>query len=412
MKEMKRVKTMLCVAVIVAIFAQTAFLGGWLLSGLTLVTQRVEKEPSIGTVKGLGDYDPGVKCERVDEGSLPEGIEYRMWFESYDNETGRYYVMDAPIFNVEGDKSISALALVSNQTDHDLDGLKLFYRLPGSIGYNRVVADAMTLSIRLEYDDMVAQKQLDLIGDKAPIGTSFIGGYAGFLSKNGNPMELLPVYDNYEIQLFDYWQNEGMELNIPAGETWAIQVHICTSELPAIESETYITDTEGRMSGSRLKTSTLLGEKKTFHIVSKAKNVGEVEYPVKIWVTFHGNVQLVPGSVRLDGEPIDDFVLQENPQRTDEDQNFKTFCGPILPKGETMCLEYDIECGEYEEASNISCMMSAEGYSRASAYTVVSCQVADISMDTIKEMILSLLLLWMCIVYMLVLWRRYRKGAE
>lgn len=354
-----------------------------------MMTHPIDTNPSVGKIDELEIYDGSIDLEKFDEGSLSNGIEYQMGFahEIYDDKY--VFLQDSDLTVLDREK-IMAIVRVSNNTDEELSGLKMFCVLPESIGDDSVVADEMTVAVRLGHEEEVAQKQINLIGVNTPIETCFVAGHAGFIRKNDGALEKLPFYASEStVHYFDYWQNEGMELNVPAGETWEIRATLLTRPVRNFEIETVMSS--GSQSGSSFEGSTALGVGKKFHVVSEVRSCDEVSYPLSFWITTCGDVEIVPGTMKIDGVTINDLVEQD--RSLSYAKNYKMFEVGDLAAGSMMRLEFDAEIGVNVGSSDSSWIrVNAMTQTGDMAPSRVSCDMVNSTSMIIMFMIASLLL--------------------
>lgn len=320
MKRMKKVGAVI-LAICVTFCIVAPYLSLW--AGITLLSMKsVDAEPSIDRPDEINDYDPKVKIEEAGEDVLLDGIDYEMAFLQYDNRYGTAKPIENLNHEITEDEESYKVALrVKNNTAEELSGARFFIKLPDSVGEQSVVGDEMTLTAQLEYGGAVAQRQLNLTDEDSPIAVVFPSGAAGYIWKGDAEAERLPVYEeDAEILPFDYWQDEGLELNVPAGEEWQLYVSVQAKAVTDFQVKTKILSADGEYSGKKLSTTTVFGRKKLFHVVTEIANPTEIEESIEIWTYFDAGVNLVPGSVRLNGEQVEDFAVQED---QDDDTNFE-----------------------------------------------------------------------------------------
>lgn len=344
------------------------------LVGVALSAGHVDVEPSIARPDEIKYYDPKVGFEEANEDTSLDDIEYEMTFLQYDN----HYKTAKPIENlnheVTNDEEFYKVALrVKNNTAEELSGARFFIKLPDSIGEQAVVGDEITVTAQLEYDGAVAQRQLNLADKDSPIAVCFPSGSAGYIWKNNVEGEALPAYEDIGRSLLDYWQDEGFELNVPAGEEWQLYVSVYAEVVTDFQVKTRITSMDGEYSGRELSIATVFGMKKRFHVVTEIANPTNIEQPTEIQTYFDTGINLVSGSARLNGEQISNFVVQKDRHYT---SSGTVDLGVNMPH-KIMTLEYDIDVEPELKSKNARAVYvwSLVDVGAMSVSTVVGCRV-------------------------------------
>lgn len=395
------------------IFLMIVVVGMYLFDLRSVLQTRQTEASTTVRPEEMEDYDPEVGIKAFGEGDLPDGIDYEMSFLQYDNQYGTTEPIGGLVHEVDDDgyEYYEVVVCVKNNTSEALSGMKLFLELPVSIGERSVVGDAMTLTARLEYEGAVARKALNLVGNNSPIEVVFPGGSAGFIKRGDSEIMKLPAYeDDVLVPLFDYWQNEGFELNIPAGEKWVLTVGINAHAVANFEVQSRIASMNDKHSGKELYSSIIFKREKQFHVVTDITNLTDMDQPVELWLNFDSEVDLVPGSVRLNGRQVDDFILQEE---TGGYKDFKTTDLGVNASHKTLTLEYDVKMKVGGKSDGASFVRDSVRVGTTSVGVTVGSYVCDV---TVMFVLLSLVHMAaiFAVVYSFIRTtrRNSRKGAE
>lgn len=306
--------------------------------------QTTDAEPNIARVDELEKYVTNVNLEMPEINGSLDGVNCSWRFLRGGSDVGKRVVVD----NTTDHDIYTMEVRVKNETNHDISGLRLLCSLPTEPERSGIVCDTAIFCGWLEYgNNIIASTGLELSGGgKVPIDVSFVSGAAGYIRKNNAQAELLSAYDDdtdRSVCLADYWRNEGLELNVPAGEEQTIWVKFAMSPIYDLEATTIMTAAGTNQTGSKFSDITLQKDyQREFHVRTEIICHDDTPLPIRLWVHFLGKAELLPGTIKVDGESIDDLAVQSDEK--DIDANFK----PIQIKegakaGDTIVVEYDVK---------------------------------------------------------------------
>lgn len=265
--------------------------------------------PSVNRTAGMENYVPGEKLtDLMEMDQLLPGISHGWKIKRHYSD--KVTVMGSTTTIGANDNGFDLELMVKNETEKELSGLRMFATLPVEAGAEEVVADTVRFQCWLEYGDKKVGTRLDMAGENGPILCRF--DYPGAIvekEKEGGEMSL----DSRDFDsVADYWRDEGLELNVPAGEEWIITLSFTARPIYDIEAETTLTDIKTGETGSEFFKRAVFGEStREFHVKTKVAYHDDIPNPVSYWVDFTKGIELVPGSVKVDGKAVDDLIEQE-----------------------------------------------------------------------------------------------------
>lgn len=337
--------------------------------------QVLEAGAGVDQSNDMEGYDAAVTLRDVERGSLPEGVacgwgHYVSFLDDLEPQK-----LENPELRLEEPITFYEFVIsVRNDTDEVFSGLNFRFDAGIKDGEDHVVADNMTLIPELLYGDKVMRMPFDIDGNGVPFCFEMMDGSPIFLD-DGNGETTYPwkiettqgmTADEMEaesLQQVKNWQEKGIELDVPPGETWTLSMNFAIVRVKDVKIETLMSARD--VSGSEIVLCSPRGGD-IVHVESEIDSSALVECQT-LWPMLKGKAELVSGSVRMNGKRVPDFEIDSTDSATDmthyKDVDLSEYTSGHLR------LEYDMRLkpGEKPEAvAFITCIRDERGSNLAS----------------------------------------------
>jgi len=321
-----------------------------LMSVVSGVRVRLEDaDPSVERTMDTVWYDPEFKVETPHPGALPGGIEYTWTFQRYDASIKGYVPLEDARVTVEEPTRYQMLVRVKNETKTEAH-LKLRAFLPVAVlDGAQAAADELSFKGRLEMDpqfmpECMAEGQLDLTNANGYPIVAYFTSCSNAVAANPDGTIQDVLNGGSDGDLVEFWGLKGEELKLAAGEECTIAIGFAAEPVRDFEASTVMFPVgHPEKSGSYFSYMTLLSHKsKVFHVKTELRSFDEGDLPAMVYPLLYDEAKLISGTVRINGEPADDFVPAAS---TAEEQSwlFEPVSVPLETPDRVATLEYDVE---------------------------------------------------------------------